>query len=671
MKNRIKKITGAILLKAVSVMIAVSSITSCNYLSIQDYIDNDLAMDTIFVNARNLEAFMWAVTTYLPDEGDIWRNNHTPGPTATDEGISLFATSDHYGTAFITGLYNADNLGGLDNYQTWYRVVRQCNIILSRMDECRDCLRADKERILGYTLFFRAYAYYLLVGNYGPVLLLGDDVINNNEDVAYYNRPRNLYDECIEYICTQFEEAAQYLPLKLPSIMDFGLPTRGAAYGLVARLRLWHASDLYNGGSSAHLYFGTWTRKTDGAHYIQQTPDPRRWAVAAAAAKRVMDMNEFGVPLYKLHTIPANDRTFRDRPLSLNTSDPNYTKDWPNGAAGIDPYYSYSNMFNNESVPSVNPEFIWARNSSGLTYYTRYSLPYANGGWNGNAVPQKIVDAYEMADGRNINTSSAEYPYTEEGFTGNVTWVNGYYRIQPQVSNMYVNREVRFYASIGFSGCYWDLLSAPSEAGQTVWYYVDGPNGKYASSNPIDHPATGYVLRKYVNPIDAYRGTGARLMSKSFPMIRYAEILMAYAEALNELVGNEYTIDDVTYRRDFTEIKDAYNQVRYRAGLPGITDADLANEATFREKIKRERMVEFFQENHRYFDVRRWGDYERSESVSITGMNMEGTGSSFYQRVVPPYSVIAQRVVDRKMIFLPIPKNELRRVPSFDQNPGW
>ena len=346
------------MLKVVSVMIAVSSITSCDYLSIQDYIDNDLAMDTIFINARNIEAFMWAVTTYLPDEGEIWCRNYTPGPMATDEGISLFATTDHLGMAYITGVLNADNLGALDNYQTWYRVVRQCNIILSRMNECRDCLRADRERIMGYTLFFRAYAYYLLVSHYGPVLLLGDEVLNNNEDAAYYDRPRNLYDECIDYVCSQFEEAARYLPLKHPSIADFGLPTRGAAYGLVARLRLWHASDLYNGGSSAQLYFGTWTRSTDGAHYIQQTPDPRRWAVAAAAAKRVMDMNEFGVPLYRLHTITANDRTFSSRPLSPNTPDPNYTEEWPDGAAGIDPYYSYSNMFNNESVPSVNPEFI-------------------------------------------------------------------------------------------------------------------------------------------------------------------------------------------------------------------------------------------------------------------------------------------------------------------------
>ena len=276
-----------------------------------------------------------------------------------------------------------------------------------------------------------------------------------------------------------------------------------------------------------------------------------------------------------------------------------------------------------------------------------------------------------MADGCHRNHSSDEYPYTEVGFTTQLTWVNGYYRILQNVSNMYVNREVRFYASIGFSGCYWDMASAPSEAGQPAWYYVDQPDGKYASTNPVDHPATGYVLRKYVNPIDAYRGTGARLISKSFPIIRYAEILLAYAEALNELGSNEYTIDGVTYRRDFSEIKGAYNLVRYRAGLPGIIDDDLLSIDSFREKIKRERMVEFLHENQRYFDVRRWGDYELSENEPITGMNMEGTKSTFYQRVTPPYSAIAQRVVDRKMIFMPIPRNELRRVPSFDQNPGW
>jgi len=674
MKNKIKKISKAISIKMAGVMIVVASLTSsCNYLSIQSYIDNDLKIDSIFTNERNLEAFMWAVSLYLPDEGAIWAYNYTPGPMAADECITQFH-SELPGMRFVTGQVNAETVEGDfgNSYANCYKIIRQCNTILSRMNECQDCLKADNERIMGYTLFFRAYAYYLLVCNFGPVQLVGDEILNNNESVDYYNRPRDLYDDCIEYICTQFESAAQYLPLKQSS-SDFGLPTKGAAYGLTARLRLWHASDLYNGGSSAHMYFSTWLRSSDGKNYIQQTPDPKRWAVAAAAAKRVMDMNDNGNPMYKLYTMEANDKTFATRPLSPNTGDPNYLLDFPNGANGIDPYLSYSNIFDCEAIPSINPEIVWGRWSGSVRSSTQYSHPVSNGGWNRLSVPQKIVDAYEMADGRSISNYSADYPYTETGFTTQLSYINSYYHIQANVSNMYVNREPRFYASIGFSGCWWDLssISDANSRNQTVFYYSDQANGKYSPSDPINHPITGYVLRKYVNPIDSYQGNGSRTVNKAFPMIRYAEILLAYAEALNELGANEYTIDGVTYRRDLSEIEKAFNQVRYRAGLPGVTDSDLNSVDNFREKIKHERMIEFLNENQRYFDVRRWGDYEKSEADPITGMNMEGTQSTFFQRVVPAYQEVSQRKVDRKMIFLPIPADELRRVHAFDQNPGW
>ncbi|MDR2038940.1 MAG: RagB/SusD family nutrient uptake outer membrane protein, partial [Bacteroidales bacterium] len=155
----------------------------------------------------------------------------------------------------------------------------------------------------------------------------------------------------------------------------------------------------------------------------------------------------------------------------------------------------------------------------------------------------------------------------------------------------------------------------------------------------------------------------------------YAEILLSYAEALNQLGSESFTIDvdgeSQTFSRDINEIKWAYNQVRYRAGLPGLTDADLADANEVLKKIKRERMVEFLFENRRYFDVRRWGDYEASEGETIIGMNTAAGKDAYYQRVVPGSSRIARRIVDRKMIFVPIPKIEMKRLPSFDQNPGW
>ncbi|MDD4591662.1 MAG: RagB/SusD family nutrient uptake outer membrane protein [Parabacteroides sp.] len=666
-----------ILIKIIALFTSIAlGLSSCDFLNIDGYIDDELKLDSIFSSKRYIEAFMWDAASQFSDEGAILggESMYTPGPMATDEAFCLFGTGEFQGMAFVLGELNDANLGKFNQWGQWYRIIRQCNTIFARIDEASDWTAVERLNVIADTRFIRAYAYYNLLMNYGPVVLLGDEVLNNNEDITYYDRPRDLYDDCIEYICSEFEEAALYLPSKVNSVLEYGRPTKGAALALVARLRLIHASELFNGGRSSRTYFGSWTRKTDGKHYIQQTYDPKRWAIAAAAAKRVMDLQQDGLPMYRLHTVAADDKT---PPLPSNVNDPNYSLDFPDGAAGIDPFHSYADMFNGETVMNINPEFIWARNSEVLKNYTKHSFPVANGGWNGMCVTQKVVDAYEMVDGRTINDASEAYPYDENGFTNERKELYREYFLNANVYNMYVNREARFYASVGFCEGFW-LMGSTSDNTQknlTVTYYNDSPNGKSGAPNPNDHPITGYVLRKFVNPIDAWAGTGARRIDKPFPIIRYAEILLSYAEALNQLGGESFTIElgghPQTITRDVSEIKKAINQVRYRAGLPGLQDVDLADANNVLSKIKKERMVEFLYENRRYFDVRRWGDYESSESEPVKGMNTAGSKDTYYQRVVPTSYRISNRVVNRKMIFLPIPKAEMRRLPSFDQNPGW
>ena len=163
-------------------------------------------------------------------------------------------------------------------------------------------------------------------------------------------------------------------------------------------------------------------------------------------------------------------------------------------------------------------------------------------------------------------------------------------------------------------------------------------------------------------------------MEKAYPIILYADILLMYAEALNNLTGT-YTIKmgdtDVTVSRDLSEIRRAFNQVRHRAGLPGLSDTELADANTVRRAIQKERMVELMFEGWRYFDVRRWGIYEETESQPIMGMNADGTKETFYTRVIPNTSRIGSRVVNKRLVLLPLPLHEVRRVKSLDQNPGW
>jgi len=424
--------------------------------------------------------------------------------------------------------------------------------------------------------------------------------------------------------------------------------------------------------------------------------------VAAAAAKRVIDLTDNRGKLYNLHTIKmppgfimyegvTNIETETEIDpdtgeettvvvssggLPQNTRDPNYLKDWSDdgtgGAAGICPYQSYLYMFSGDTEMTGISEFVWGRRSSEMRSHIRNSFPQTNSGYNGLCVTQKIIDAYEMLDGYPIGSPSTAYQYTPDGLTEKRSEPYFDYRLNLGVSKMYYNREPRFYASIGFCEAFWPNRSTMNIAQRelTVQYYSDSSDG-LSGLKPEDYPITGYVLKKWISNIDACNvGEGAIQLNKPFPIIRYAEILLSYAEALNQLTGS-YEVNGKTYRRDMEEIKKAFNLVRYRAGLPGLNDIDVEDPALVMSKIKHECMIEFLYENRRYYDVRRWGDYEASENEPIMGMNTSATKAAYYQKVIVPSARVSMRVVDRKMVFLPIPISEIRRLPSFDQNPGW
>jgi hypothetical protein len=283
-------------------------VTSCkDYLTIDKYFDDEFNIDSAYANTRYIEAYMWGAAALFPDESRTIRSNYTPGPMATDEAINGLTGSGtanvYYGMDFVTGNITPDFYGGLNQWGKYYQIIRKANNVLKNIDVPKDMSYEDRNRIEGYTRFIRAYAYYNLIIDFGPPILLGDEVVNTNEDIAYYDRPRATYDEAMEYICGEFEKSAIQLPDNV-GLLDFGKPTKGAAFALIARLRLIHASPLFNGGSVAASYFGGWVRKTDGVHYVSQQYDEKRWALAAAAAKRVMDMGR-----YKLYTVPADERT--------------------------------------------------------------------------------------------------------------------------------------------------------------------------------------------------------------------------------------------------------------------------------------------------------------------------------------------------------------------------
>lgn len=655
---------------------------SCNYLNVDDYFEDTFQEDSIFANKLNIGRYFNGAAALLPKVDKLWEYGSTPGVTGSDEAISSgdwsgFVAVQYSGTKLLNNEITASSMGGYTwDFNIWpqcYKVIRKVNTILPHIEEVGDMNSFEKMEFRSKCRFLRAYAYYLILEQNGPMILLGDEILNNNGTPEYYAKPRNTYDECVDYICKEFDEAATNLPASFTSLEQY-IPTQGAALALAARIRLQAASPLYNGGEAARRFFGDFTRCTDGVHYISQNYDEHKWALAAAAAKKVIDLNR-----YQLYTIADEDNIVK---FPANVS----TAEFPNGVGlggsqKIDPYRSYSEIFNGETQNTKNPEIIWVSSSDAINGSLSHMFPLDFGGSSAISVPQHIVDQYYMVDGYDIKNSSTEYPYVARPYDkGCVTtgdrMLSKNYRVSDGTYLAYNNREPRFYVNIGYSNAWWSMNSTSDSNKKNVkiQYWNGGNAGKNKAdgNNPNRYNMTGYTCKKYVNPSDACTGSDARTTTKTFASIRYAEILLAYAEALNNLGQSSYEVDGQTYTRDKEAIKFYFNQVRYRAGLPGITDTDLATVETFNAVIQRERMIELFWEGQRYYDIRRWGIVEQLEREPMMGLNVtQSEWTGFYQPVVIQHPSVLYRDFKAKMVLLPLHLEEIRKVSVLDQNPGW
>lgn len=168
--------------------------------------------------------------------------------------------------------------------------------------------------------------------------------------------------------------------------------------------------------------------------------------------------------------------------------------------------------------------------------------------------------------------------------------------------------------------------------------------------------------------------------AKTEMTIRYGEILLIYAEALNELSDGQvyhltsYTGADIEIQRNVDEMRYAIKRIRMRAGVPDYTDETYNNRSDFRVKLKRERQIELLGENSmRYFDLRRWKDAMVEENQLLQGCNInisddEKRIADFYKSTI---ITSVHKVFEQRMYLWPFPTYELKRNVNLTQNPGW
>jgi SusD family. len=179
---------------------------------------------------------------------------------------------------------------------------------------------------------------------------------------------------------------------------------------------------------------------------------------------------------------------------------------------------------------------------------------------------------------------------------------------------------------------------------------------------------TGYYVRKFTDP-DPNIVDNTTRQTIPWPFFRYTEAVLNYAEACIEL-GEE------------DEARNWLNQIRFRSGMPAITESG----AALKERYRNERRIEMAYEDQRYHDARRWMIApatlgRKVQYIDIVGHLKPGATPNTLYRYDPlkydytytPIEVnsLENRKWDDKMYFRPIPNDEMTTNPKLVQNPGY
>lgn len=676
--------------------------------SCSDYLDSDylfderMSIEDVFVNKDYTNRWLARGYNFLSSNflQDICSKNDVPFNFADD---MYFGDNNNMYRKWKNGEYSESGINN-NSYEIWqnaYKGIRQVSTFLNYVDLNQEFSRQEIDDMKGQAHFLRAYFYWILLRTYGPIPIVPDEGIDYTKEYDEIARPRNTYDDCTEYINNELVEAAKVLQ-DSRDMQNTARATRGAALALRARVLLYAASPMFNGKAPAEVLAAMKDKK--GNPLLSSVYDERKWARAAAAARDVMDLGK-----YDLFTAPRTTQS--TSPMYPVTVEPPkdevnffHQKPWPYGWENIDPFESYRALFNGSAATYSNPEIIFTRGQNqggyGINIMAIHQLPRKEGkGYNCHGMTQKQVDAYYMNDGTDCPGMNDMYAGTkgyEDPLRYNTTQKHitdivkaeemaDYPELGPLakgVCKQYARREPRFYASVAYNGSTWGFEKAEKDKDEVkdvqVWFYRDDPNGYKNSTYWL---RTGIGIKKYVHPDDISNTTitpndQSRMHQKVTPDIRYAEILLIYAEALNELTSN-YDIASWdgskthTIARDIKKMKEGIQPVRIRAGLPDYVDDIYSNPDKFRIKLKRERQVELFAEGQRYFDLRRWCDAPAEEDAPIYGCNAYSTSKVPQDFHTPVETPSLPSIFTTKMWFWPIHHDELKRNKELTQNPGW
>lgn len=617
-------------MKKLILLISIAlSVSACDFLDIVP--DDTPVLNDAFKNEQTAEGFMYSCYAKIPDYTNF-RTNFC-WLTTPEVVFSYHWIPDWFVSIGVQqGKYSAAN-PMIDIWKESYRGIRQCYTFLANIDGVPgvnispEDLAKRKAEWKAQCKFLIAYYHYILLQNYGPIVVV-DKLIDFNSTGDDFYRPRKTYDESVEEVAKMFDEAIKELPVSV-EIDDYGRPTKMAAQAIKARMYLYAASPLFNGNTKLYANF----KNQDGTNLISQTYDKEKWKKALDEAELAITMaKDAGRELYQSKITG----TLFD--VAVNAERYVMTDPW-----NSELIWGYSGV--KEGIDNGNS-------------YQKHVIPRGMGATNaiggiGTTLP--MVKLFHTENGLPIDKDPA---YDNSKIM----------TIEPGDSTIYLHRhrEPRFYAWVGFDrGNYpcngiTNLKLRAGEKHGAAWAGGSANLGR-------DLIYGGYAIAKGIHPDAKMTATQRSIVSYPYILARLGEMYLNYSEAYVEYYGK---LDG--------KALGYVNEIRTRAGIPNIevSYAKIGGLPTGQNElidiIRRERTIELLFEGHMHYDYRRWMTASHEFAGMTTGMvglNAAGaTAEDFYKETrltTQPF------VFTSKQYLHPIKQDDINVNRKLVQNPGW
>ena len=623
------------------------SVTACSYLDVVP--DNVATIDNAFADRYTTEKYLATCYWGMPKSAG-WNEN--PAVFGALEMIFNTEARNDQGMKYGLGVDSPTDAvinywgSGGDMVRSLYAGIRECNTFMENVVNVQDIQEYEKRRMIAEVKMIKAYMHFYLLTYYGPICPLRENtpVNESTQGVRVY---REKVDDCFKYILELMDEviSSNGLPATFQNptteLGRFNLPS---AYMLRAKVWLYWASPLFNGNTDYNSFLDH-----NGEPFFNQTYDAARWDSAAVACKDAIEMcDAAGIRLYQtsdyVATKQVSDQTLLVQTLRGSISDRwNCELVWGNSS------YPVNSGLQNQCMP-------YLEQPTSLDNGTRMSVPFSTVDlfYSKNGVPIEEDKEYDYAGRFNVRTGDEEHKY--------------YIQKGEQTAAMNFDREPRFYSTLGFDRGKWygnSYKNMPDDDADCL--YPKNRFGEFSSvANPGNYNATGYWPKKLVSINSSFRDANqVTWETYPFPDMRFADLLLMCAEALNE---SKAAPDAEVYKY--------IDMVRERAGLNGVVESwqKYSNQPTkpstksgMREIIQRERNVELACEGPYYWDSHRWKTAQKEQNRLIQGWNVKASDVADYYTVATVYT----QTFSYKNYFAPIPESDIVRNPQLVQNPGW